>query len=103
VARRNEIVDEFEKSGLSGVKFAELAGVKYQTLATWVKKRRGHPGATSAAKAAPMRWLETVVDSAVGTSGTLVVHLPSGARLELTDEKQAVLAAALIRNLGQAC
>lgn len=39
-ARREEIVDEFEKSGLSGQAFAALAGIKYQTFATWVQKRR---------------------------------------------------------------
>lgn len=33
-------LDEFERSGLSGCKFAELAGFRYQTFATWVQKRR---------------------------------------------------------------
>ena len=34
-ARREQILNEFEQSGTSGVKFAELLGVKYQTFATW--------------------------------------------------------------------
>jgi hypothetical protein len=34
VARRESLLEEFDKSGLSGKKFAELSGVKYQTLAT---------------------------------------------------------------------
>jgi hypothetical protein len=38
--RREQLLDEFERSGLSGLKFAELASIKYQTFATWVQKRR---------------------------------------------------------------
>ena len=34
-ARREQLLDEFERSGLPGLKFAELAGIKYQTFATW--------------------------------------------------------------------
>jgi hypothetical protein len=30
-ARREQLIDEFERSGLSGCKFAELAGLKYKT------------------------------------------------------------------------
>ncbi len=36
VARREELVDEFERSGLSGKKFTALVGVKYSTFANWV-------------------------------------------------------------------
>lgn len=38
--RREELLDEFERSGLSGAKFAELVGIKYQTFAAWAKRRR---------------------------------------------------------------
>jgi hypothetical protein len=38
--RREALLDEFERSGLSGVKFAQLAGIKYPTFASWVTKRR---------------------------------------------------------------
>ena len=31
-ARREQLLDEFERSGLPGLKFAELAGIKYQTF-----------------------------------------------------------------------
>ena len=33
-ARREQLLDEFERSGLPGLKFAELAGIKYPTFAT---------------------------------------------------------------------
>ncbi len=33
----------------------------------------------------------------------MVLHLPGGARVEVADEKQAVLAAVLVRALARAC
>jgi hypothetical protein len=43
--RRERLLDEFEKSGLTGQKFAALVGIKYQTFATWAQKRRRARGA----------------------------------------------------------
>jgi hypothetical protein len=40
---REALLDEFEKSGASGAKFARLAGIKYATFAGWVLKRRKRP------------------------------------------------------------
>ncbi len=37
--RQGELLGEFERSGLSGWKFASLVGLKYQTFAAWVAKR----------------------------------------------------------------
>ncbi len=39
-ARRERLLDEFERSGLGGQEFASLSGIKYQTFATWVQQRR---------------------------------------------------------------
>ena len=36
--RQIELVQEFERSGLSAPKFAAMAGVKYQTFVTWRRK-----------------------------------------------------------------
>ena len=44
VERRQALLDEFEKSGASGAKFARLAGIKYATFAGWVLKRRRQCG-----------------------------------------------------------
>ena len=46
-ARREQLLDEFARSGLSGPKFAELVGVKYQTFATWVQRRQRQLGAAA--------------------------------------------------------
>src|ERR1700758_2999919 len=73
-ARREQLLDEFERSGLSGQQFAELVGVKYQTFATWAQKRRRQRGTYPAAKAPAqaaeqVRWLEAVVEAARPSGG----------------------------------
>ncbi len=107
-AQRERLLDEFEKSGLSGAKFAALVGVKYQTFAGWAARRRKRTGAKAPAQAAdPVRWLEAVVQEAqvprTHPPVALVLRLPGGAQLELTEAKQAPLAAALLQALSQPC
>jgi len=104
-ARREQLLDEFEKSGASGQQFAELVGVKYQTFATWVQQRKRRRAATIKRKTpAKVRWLEAVAgrpaDPRAGSS--LPLHLPGGARLEISCAKQIPLAAALLRALEKA-
>ena len=40
VRQREAMLDEFARSGTSAKKFAELAGVNYQTFASWVLANR---------------------------------------------------------------
>jgi hypothetical protein len=107
-ARREQLLDEFERSGLSGQKFAECAGLRYQTFATWVQKRRRQRGAYPAQKDSPktaptLRWLEAVVAGAQShddkESKALPVQLPGGARLEISRAAQIPLAVALLTAL----
>jgi len=107
-ARRESLLDEFERSGLSGAKFAALAGIKYQTFAGWAFRRRKQTGSKAPVKPTEqMRWLEAVVEQAqtpnAANAASLMLHLPGGARIELADPKQAPLAAALLRSLEQPC
>ncbi|MGH7989340.1 MAG: IS66 family insertion sequence element accessory protein TnpA [Limisphaerales bacterium] len=109
-ARREELLDEFERSGLTGQKFAELVGLKYQTFATWAQKRRRQRGAYPAVKRPKqLRWLEAVAEPNLGlapTSGdksSLVLELPGGVKIEIKDVQQAALAAALLRALAKSC
>ena len=111
-ARRERLLDEFEGSGMSGVQFAEFVGIKYQTLATWVQHRRRRrksaagsnpPDPTGAPR--QLRWMEALIEpsraSAEQSQSALIVHLPGGARMELTGSNQVPLAVAVIRALGQ--
>jgi len=111
-ARREQLLDEFERSGLPGMKFAELVGIKYQTFATWAQKRRRKRGDYAAGKVKPtkpsVQWLEAVMErppGAVVKAGALflVLHLPGGVRVEIGDANQVELAAALVRALQKPC
>ena len=111
--RREQLLDEFERSGMSGVAFAEFVGIKYQTFATWAQQRRRRRTVAAVTKPpvtanAPkqVRWMEAVVEqSQTGVvdqnKSPLVLSLPGGVRVEIADAKQVALAAALVRALGQ--
>jgi hypothetical protein len=106
--RRERLLDEFELSGLSGAKFAALAGIKYSTFATWAARRRHGTSKRVPAKAAdPVRWLEAVVEQAQNPGGkpprALMVELPGGGRVTVNEEPQMVLLAALLRTLARPC
>jgi transposase-like protein len=105
--RREALLDEFERGGLPATKFAAEIGVKYQTFANWVQKRRKERSAGSATQGpVPVvcrsrGWVEATVGNVEAErSRTLVVHLPGGARVEIADAAQAVLAAHMLRALG---
>lgn len=111
-ARREQLLDEFERSGLPGLKFAELAGIKYQTFATWAQKRRRQRGDYAASKVKTQKpsvqWLEALVAPPPGAlvkAGALflVLHLPGEVRVEISDVKQVEMAAALVRALQKPC
>jgi len=105
VEQRERLLDEFERSGLSGTKFAALAGIKYQTFATWAQRRRKQRSSQPDAKGASekLRWLEAVIEQAqpavVSANLPLLLQLPGGVRVEVAEPKQALLAAALVRAL----
>ena len=102
--QREAVLDEFERSGVPATKFAAHIGVKYPTFASWVqkrRKRRGDGAARTRQEPAALQWVEATVDEAkAGAARTLTVHLPGGARLEVGDSAQVVLAAQLLRALG---
>lgn len=103
--QRREILAQYDQSGLSGPKFAQLIGIKYQTFAVWRQQRRRErekmSPATSSAGAPAVQWLETVLAPAPPTPSltpsALVVRLPSGATLEVAHLSQASLAGTLLR------
>jgi hypothetical protein len=113
-ARREALLDEFERSGASGAQFAAYVGVKYSTFAAWVHKRRqqkaalaqgGEPSDKPTKSAAePLRWWETVVEGqlkAANDAEGLQVRLPGGAQLHIASDSQAALAAVLLERLGR--
>lgn len=107
-AQREALLDEFERSGLSGMRFAALHGVKYPSFANWVqgRRRRRAPEPLAApvsrgSGADAVQWLEAEVGAWKGGEGCggLMLHLPCGVRVELTHPHQVKLAAHLIQAL----
>ena len=113
VERREMLLDEFEASSLSAMKFAALAGVKYATFANWIQRRRTERAAVQQSRlseeglasnqtaARPVRLFEAFaeVGRAVQPSG-LRVELPGGARLMVDSPGQLRLAAELLQMLA---
>ena len=122
LAQREALLDAFERSGLSGMKFAALHGVKYTSFANWVQQRKRHRlmagtgsgsvggmGRTTASSGSSVQWWEGVVDNgaaraeeacAAGPGSGLQLHLPGGVRMDITAANQVVWAAQLLRSLA---
>ena len=107
--RREALLDEFERSGLSGVKFAQMVGVKYPTFALWVQKRRKARKLQGEGEAQTVTFAEAMVDRSAGVmiGGTgLTVELPGGARMLIQSPVQLQMAAELLRMMagdGRGC
>ena len=97
--QRRVILSKFEQSGMSAAQFAQRTGLKYSTFAAWVQRYRR----TKRPERKPaLRLLEAVVASAAPATG-LLVYLPNGARLEMSEAGQIPLVAALVRALEKPC
>jgi len=92
--KREEILDAFERSGVSGVEFARMVGIKYPTLASWIQ-RRGRTKTTP-----QIRFLEAEMPQALPAIPPLDLELPGGVRLRLMSPAQIPLVAQLLRSLG---
>jgi transposase-like protein len=98
--KRNAILDEFERSGVSAAQFAKLVGLKYSTLAGWRQRyrRRKPPG-----RRPRVRLLEALVDPNLSAgsspSPALRLCLPGEIRLEVCCAAQVPLAVALVKAL----
>lgn len=101
--RREALIAEFEKSGLPATKFSELAGVRYQTFATWLQRHRQQGHRTQvAADPEAVRFAEVVMDEPARAACPigLRVMLACGTSLELTEPAQVPLAVQLIKALA---
>lgn len=95
--KREAILAEYDRSGMSGQAFAKWVGITYSTFASWIQKRRGKEVIPK--KKVVSKWVEVVSAKPTAISG-LVVELAQGAKVTVTDESQAKLAAVLIRSLS---
>jgi len=107
--RREALLAEYDRSAMTGRKFAKWAGIKYTTFANWLQARRKlgcrELTAPVAEGATGTRWLEAVVEGsphkepAKSRTATLIVHGPGGVRIEISEAKQVGLAVQLLWEL----
>ena len=100
VERREALLDEFGKSGMSGARFARLAGIKYATFANWTQARR-KAKAQETLGSGPLRLIEAVMEGGGSGSGGLVIELLGGGRVRVESPLQLRLAAELLSLMAQ--
>ena len=112
--RREALLAEFERSRLTGAKFAALAGIKYSTFANWVRQRRKAPATAmeevvdevAVTPTGPVRLFEAVVEGRAETVlptavEGLLIELPGGSRVRVGSPLQLQLAAELVGLVAQ--
>ena len=103
---REQLLDEYERSGMSGAEFAAYYDIKYPTFATWRQKRERErrkvcPAKRGAARAQPdCTLIEVALADTPGTTG-VQIELPGGASVRITNQAEAQLAAEVLKGLSQ--
>lgn len=123
--KREELLDAFEGSGMSGAQFAHHHGIHVQTFASWIQKRRRERGdyeseemcrklrmrkntgkapRKSRPKNTPadtaLNLIEVVPDAPAPSGQALEVVLPSGVVLKVSGIDQVTLLKTVIRELS---
>ena len=119
--KREELLDAFEASGMSGQAFAEQHGVHVQTFASWIQKRRRARGdydhadtrrklrmrknkqksEQGSSEGALMNLIEVQVGSHdKDETPALEIALPGGAVVRVSSESQFALLKSLLREFA---
>jgi hypothetical protein len=105
-------VGGYDRSGMSGVKFARYVGIKYSTLAYWLQSRRRKrerekllmkAGADTESGKSNEAWIEAVVENGSQSRvpiGALRIYFAGGAYCQISSATEAALAAELLGQLG---
>ena len=101
--KREAMLAEYDRSGMTGAQFARFVGVRYSTLMYWLQKRRKEVGC-GGQRATPgqdhPRWLEARVEGEVLKSENLLVEVGGGVRMLVGNCRQAALAGEVLRAMG---
>ena len=95
--RREALLDEFERSGMSGAGFSKHYGIKYSTFAYWIQARRRKRNPST--QSGKNQFLMVSVGARTPGNG-LTVELSRGGTLKVTTPEEARLAAVLIESLS---
>jgi len=99
LAKRQEVLAAFDGSGMSGARFAAIAGINCSTFSSWVQERnqkqRKESALTGAAAKPEVQWIETEISCRAerrsAGAGMEIELLGSGARLRVRDERDAAI------------
>jgi transposase-like protein len=97
--KQEAVLDEYERSGMTGMQFARHVGVKYPTLMNWVQRRKRDRGNGAGVTSERGQWIEAVVEGGVGG---VVAEVHGGLILRIGGRAEAGVAAELLRGLGYA-
>src|SRR4029434_3661492 len=84
--KREALLSEFERSGMTGTQFARFSGVRYPTFMSWLQKRRKEAWQKEQMafpKPDHPRWLEARVEGEVPKSENVMVEMRGGGRTVL--------------------
>ena len=93
LVKRQEILAAFDGSGMSAARFAAMVGINYSTFCSWVQehnKKQGKDPLLTEAASKPR----------CTGDGMEIKLLGGGARLRIRDERDAELAAVVLRAMG---
>ena len=101
-AQRQDLLDAFDRSGLSALAFAKHHGVCYQTFIAWLRKRR--ESGTPLPPDAPA-FAEVMLEHAPSSSTSVALRLvlPCGTVIEVASRAALPLAAELLTTLRRPC
>jgi len=95
--KREELVEAYRRSGMTGKQFAAYAGVKYVTLMSWLGKATKASSQPGSVGRESIQWVEASVER---DRGSLVVEIGGIVKMEVSNSRQAGLAAELLGGLG---
>jgi transposase-like protein len=100
--KREAMLAEYDRSGMTGAQFARFVGVRYSTLMYWLQKRRksGHREEMATPRRDHPGWLEARVEGEVVKSENMVVEVGGGVRILVSNRTQAALAGEVLRAMG---
>ncbi len=100
--RREQLLDEFERGGMSGASFAKHYGLRYSTFAYWRQRRRKAGRRSAGARSAmPFVFVESGQPEIRSEGNGVRIELGTGAVMTLHGTEDVPLAAALIAALNK--
>jgi transposase-like protein len=99
--QRQELLEAFDRSGLSAMAFCRQHGVSYQTFIAWLRKR-GQSG-ESLPPGVPAFAEVMLQEPPPAPSSALRIVLPCGTALEVASRAALPLAAELLQTLRRPC